>query len=57
MDISPVNVSPGADAMRHFLTAMEKIHLGNEQLQRATARKIVDEQLQAVVKVRIEIHK
>jgi hypothetical protein len=43
--------------MRHFLTAMEQIHLGNEQLQRATARKIVDEQLQAVVKVKIEVHK
>ena len=52
MDISPVSVSPGADAMRHFLTAMEQIHLGSEQLQRATARKMVDEQLQSVVKVK-----
>ena len=36
--------------MTQFLTVMEQIDLG-EHLKRATARKIVDEQLQAVVKV------
>jgi hypothetical protein len=52
VDISPVNVSPGAQAMTQFLTVMEDIDLG-DQLKRATARKIVDEKLQVVVKVRI----
>ncbi len=51
VDISPVNVSPGAQAMTQFLTVMEDIDLG-DQLKRATARKIVDEKLQVVVKVR-----
>ena len=50
VDISPISVSPGAHAMTQFLTVMEQIDLG-EHLKRATARKIVDEQLQAVVKV------
>ncbi|XP_057377201.1 protein ABHD11-like [Daphnia carinata] len=49
VDISPVNVSPGAKLMTEFLTLMEDINLG-DQLKRATARKIVDEQLQVVVK-------
>ncbi|EFX81811.1 hypothetical protein DAPPUDRAFT_188037 [Daphnia pulex] len=49
VDISPVNVSPGAQAMTQFLTVMEDIDLG-DQLKRATARKIVDEKLQVVVK-------
>lgn len=52
VDISPVNVSPGAKLMTEFLTLMEHINLG-DQLKRATARKIVDEQLQVVVKVRV----
>ncbi len=51
VDISPVNVSPGAQAMTQFLTVMEDIDLG-DQLKRATARKIVNEKLQVVVKVR-----
>jgi hypothetical protein len=51
VDISPVNVSPGAQAMSYeFLTVMKDIDLG-DQLKRATARKIVDEKLQVVVKV------
>ena len=50
VDISPISVSPGAHAMTQFLTVMEQIDLG-EHLKRATARKIVDEQLQSVVKV------
>jgi len=37
--------------MTQFLTVMEDIDLG-DQLKRATARKIVDEKLQVVVKVR-----
>ena len=51
VDISPVNVSPGAQAMTEFLTVMKDIDLG-DHLKRATARKIVDEKLQVVVKVR-----
>ena len=51
VDISPVNVSPGAQAMTEFLTVMKDIDLG-DQLKRATARKIVDEKLQVVVIVR-----
>lgn len=47
-------MSPGAQAMTQFLTIMEQIDLG-EHLKRATARKIVDEQLQVVVKVRLVI--
>lgn len=40
--------------MTEFLTLMEDINLG-DQLKRATARKIVDEQLQVIVKVRISV--
>lgn len=50
VDISPINVSPGAQTMTQFLTLMDQINLG-DQLNRTTARKTVDEQLQAVIKV------
>ena len=50
VDISPISVSPGAQSMTEFLSVMEQIKLG-EDLKRTTARKIVDEQLQLVVKV------
>jgi len=49
VDISPTSVSPGAGTMQSFLTAMEQIKLGIP-MKRTTARKVVDEQLQAVVK-------
>lgn len=54
VDISPVNVSPGAHSMAQFLTVMDQINLG-DQLKRATARKVVDDQLQVVVKVRLNV--
>lgn len=50
VDISPISVSPGAETMQTFLTVMEQIKLGTP-MKRTTARKVVDEQLQAVVKV------
>ena len=45
-----MDVSPGAISMKTFLDAMDSIQLG-ENLTRSTARKVVDEQLQTVVKV------
>jgi len=50
VDISPISVSPGAETMKNFLTIMEQINLENP-MKRTAARKVVDEQLQAVVKV------
>lgn len=50
VDISPVNASPGAEAMKNFLTVMEEVRF-DSIMQRATARRIVDEQLQTVVQV------
>ena len=50
MDISPISVSPGASTMKSFLNVMEQVKL-EKPINRSMARKFVDEQLQAVVKV------
>ncbi len=50
VDISPVDVSPGAASMKSLLDAMDAVQLG-ENLSRSTARGMVDEQLQRVIKV------
>jgi len=49
VDISPLSVSPGAETMQNFLVAMERVELGSP-MNRSTARKVVDRELQAVVK-------
>jgi len=49
VDISPVDVSPGAASMKSLLDAMDAVQLG-ENLSRSTARGMVDEQLQRVIK-------
>ena len=45
-----MHVSPGAASMEHFLKVMEGVDL-TQSMPRSAARKMVDDQLAAVVKV------
>lgn len=50
VDISPLKVSPGAQSMAHYLTAMKEADLSSS-VSFSALRKDVDKQLEPVVKV------